>query len=360
MPLHPWYTSSTLPIYCTSVPLHPPIHSPSSIASIAPPHLVRSTRSPSFTHRGVGGGLNFFTATALAGDETVPDTKFLGIPSSLWPRFFCIGVALFCSSGAFILFAYRKFRLHKSMTKAMRGDVAAYEAAWCVVTADVAQAADLSAVEEMLAVLPPSQPIVREKTDMHAGKPAEQLAIMLMQAWAVNGTFQRAVATWKRGRGRGGGESKAGGDRDEDEDLEAVAGNGGMLPKRRQRAIEKVWRSYGGNAMRLGDLVRASLTFDTVGELKACLALILADSTIRVLRVKNRFAGKYDARKLSCGYRDIQLSVALSESCLSPEEVEKGLHEHVCEVQLHLSPIYALKNDEGHKRYVEFRNRRAE
>ena len=37
-----------------------------------------------------------------------------------------------------------------------------------------------------------------------------------------------------------------------------------------------------------------------------------------------------------------------------------GLHEHVCEVQLHLSSIYALKNDEGHKRYVAFRNSRAE
>ena len=218
-------------------------------------------------------------------------------------------------------------------------------------------------IEEMLEQQPPSQHMVRgnnmvRKKLRKRATTAEQVKILLTQAWAVNGTFQRAVATWKRGRGAG--ESKAGGDRDEDEDLEAAAGNGGMLPKRRQRAIEKVWRSYGGNAMRLGDLVRASLTFNTVGELKACLALILADNTVRVLRVKNRFAGKYDARKLSCGYRDIQLSVALSESCLSPEDVEKGLHEHVCEVQLHLSPIYALKNDEGHKRYVEFRNRRAE
>ena len=48
------------------------------------------------------------------------------------------------------------------------------------------------------------------------------------------------------------------------------------------------------------------------------------------------------------------------EEDLGEEHERMGLHEHVCEVQLHLNSIYKLKNDEGHKRYVEFRNRRAE
>ena len=42
------------------------------------------------------------------------------------------------------------------------------------------------------------------------------------------------------------------------------------------------------------------------------------------------------------------------------DEVLVGLHEHVCEIQLHLTPIYELKNDDGHKRYVKYRNQRAE
>ena len=45
--------------------------------------------------------------------------------------------------------------------------------------------------------------------------------------------------------------------------------------------------------------------------------------------------------------------VSVSTSMMYPAE-------HVCEVQLHLDPIYKLKNDDGHKRYVTYRNQRAE
>jgi hypothetical protein len=289
---------------------------------------------------GLCGGLVFFPAAALAEGD------------SIWPKLFITALGLLSWGLSTILFLYQRYRQCTALTSAMRGDVASYALAWSMVTANPTHKHDLRGIEEMLAQQPPSQQMVRGnnkvRKKLRERATAEQVKILLTQAWAVNSKFQRAVASWKRASGGG-------------VDLEAAVARGKvLLPKRRQRAIEKVWRSYGGNATRLRDLVRASLTFDTVGELKACLALILADGNIRVLGVKNRFASKYDAVKLSCGYRDIQLSVTLSKTCFSLEEIERELHEHVCEVQLHLRPIYTLKNDEGHKRYVTFRNCRAE
>ena len=290
---------------------------------------------------GAAGGLVFFPAAALADGDSV------------WPKLFLTAMGLYGSCGSLLLFGLQRYRRRNALTSAMRGDVAAYAVAWAAVTANPTQKQHLRDIEEMLAQRQPSQHMVRENNMVRKklrkrATTAEQVAILLTQAWTVNDKFQGTVASWKRASSSGG-------------DLEAAAAQGKvLLPKRRQRAIEKVWRSYGGNATRLGDLVRASLTFDTVGELKACLALILADGNVRVFRVKNRFASTYDAIKLSCGYRDIQLSVTFSEACFSPEEVAMDLQEHVCEVQLHLLPIYTLKNDEGHKRYVTFRNERVE
>ena len=91
--------------------------------------------------------------------------------------------------------------------------------------------------------------------------------------------------------------------------------------------------------------------------------MILADTRVRVVQIKNRFAGIYDARAESCGYRDVQLKVTLAEGdegAFTQDELDMCLHEHVCEVQLHLKRIYELKNDAGHSRYVEYRNRMAE
>ena len=290
---------------------------------------------------GAAGGVVFFPAAALADGDSV------------WPKLFLTAMGLYGSCGSLLLFGLQRYRRRKALTSAMRGDAAAYAVAWAAVTANPTQKQHLRDIEEMLEQQPPSQHMVRgnnmvRKKLRKRATTAEQVKILLTQAWAVNGKFQGTVASWERASRSGG-------------DLEAAPPPGKvLLPKRRQRAIEKVWRSYGGNATRLRDLVRASLTFDTVGELKVCLALILADGNVRVLGVKNRFASTYDAIKLSCGYRDIQLSVTLSEACFSPEEVAMELHEHVCEVQLHLRPIYTLKNDEGHKRYVTFRNCRVE
>jgi len=52
--------------------------------------------------------------------------------------------------------------------------------------------------------------------------------------------------------------------------------------------------------------------------------------------------------------------VALNVRIVSEEAIELALDTHVCEVQLILKHYAEMKSDEGHKRYVEFRNARAE
>jgi hypothetical protein len=121
------------------------------------------------------------------------------------------------------------------------------------------------------------------------------------------------------------------------------------------RALQKVFRSYRGDWRRLGDLCRTSLVFDAIPQLEACLRAISADTELEVVKAgdaKMRLREGYDAVKLSGGYRDVQLCVRLK----STEARTRGVHEHLCEVQLHFAPIIALKSGGGHKTYVHRRN----
>jgi hypothetical protein len=119
--------------------------------------------------------------------------------------------------------------------------------------------------------------------------------------------------------------------------------------------LQKVFRSYRGDWRRLGDLCRTSLVFDALAQLEACLRAIGADAELQVLHAgdaKMRLREGFDAAALSGGYRDIQLCVRLN----SAEARARGVHEHLCEVQLHFAPIIALKSGGGHKNYVLCRN----
>ena len=121
------------------------------------------------------------------------------------------------------------------------------------------------------------------------------------------------------------------------------------------RALQKVFRSYRGDWRRLGDLCRTSLVFETIPQIEACLRAIGTDAELQVVRagdVKMRLREGFDAAALSGGYRDIQLCVRLD----SAEARARGVHEHLCEVQLHFAPIVALKSGGGHKNYVLCRN----
>ena len=79
------------------------------------------------------------------------------------------------------------------------------------------------------------------------------------------------------------------------------------------------------------------------------------DEEITVLRIKNRMAESYDALQ-SCGYRDVLLNIRLRNDLTQL----LGLDLHVCELQLFLKRFMLHKSEEGHKRYVEFRDKRGE
>jgi hypothetical protein len=251
------------------------------------------------------------------------------------------------------LVAYLRHRQNAAMTNDLKQDIAKYEQVWGDIEKDPIQLGYVRSIEAKLAAAQDTakgKSVARPTFELEQRSTAEQLVILLAQAWGLNDTFQNLANAWKA-KLRGNGHLAAAGAPDEQEQ--------GLLPKRRKRAIEKVWRGYKGDATRLRDLVRCSLVFDSVEHLEAGIDVILTDPTVSILRVKNRFASTYNAED-SCGYRDIQLNAVVTPQSFNDAEIELGLHEHVCEIQLHLKPMYDLKNDAGHKRYVKYRNERAE
>lgn len=115
--------------------------------------------------------------------------------------------------------------------------------------------------------------------------------------------------------------------------------------KKATRTLQKVRRSYKDDASRLCDIVRASLIFNSVAEAAQCLRLIAAQDHFKPCRVKNRLDRSFDS-KLSAGYRDLSLNLRWDGN---------GTW-HICELQLQLRALYALKTDGGHKRYVQWRD----
>mmetsp|Transcript_34638 Transcript_34638/g.50728 ORF Transcript_34638/g.50728 Transcript_34638/m.50728 type:complete len:100 (-) Transcript_34638:283-582(-) len=94
---------------------------------------------------------------------------------------------------------------------------------------------------------------------------------------------------------------------------------------------------------------------NVVRDIASCLQNISNDPHVQILRIKNRLSPDYDAAQLSGGYRDVALNLIL----ITPETQRLGLNGHVCEVQLILKPFYEHRSNEGHARYVAFRNKQA-
>ena len=102
--------------------------------------------------------------------------------------------------------------------------------------------------------------------------------------------------------------------------------------KRRARAIEKLFRSYHGDPGWLIDLVRASITFETLESLLTCFERIRADARIAILQIKNRFDLEFDSAesagyvvKAHAGPPGIQRSSALVLCCDNPSSLRRGL-----------------------------------
>ena len=58
----------------------------------------------------------------------------------------------------------------------------------------------------------------------------------------------------------------------------------------------------------------------------------------------------------TAGYRNVALNLVID----TKETLHLGVSGHVCELQLVLEKFYQIKTDDGHKRYVKYRNKRAE
>ena len=128
--------------------------------------------------------------------------------------------------------------------------------------------------------------------------------------------------------------------------------------KAEERALQKVYRSYGGNWKRLCDLVRTAIVFETPTELAACMNLIARDTDVELIRTssdKVRLDPRLDVTNYG-GYRDIQLSLRLPKA----EAYGRHLGAHIIEVQLHIESIYVLKSEGGHSNYKKARNLRCE
>ena len=114
-------------------------------------------------------------------------------------------------------------------------------------------------------------------------------------------------------------------------------------------------RSYDKDVSKLVDVVRQSIAFKDGWSLLHCLRLILADSEAKVVRIKNRMDPRFDSACLG-GYRNVNLNLQISTA----ESRDVCVDEHVCELQLELVPFAEIKSNQGHKRYIEYRNLRSE
>ena len=136
--------------------------------------------------------------------------------------------------------------------------------------------------------------------------------------------------------------------------LQRMTTGEGILLKSVDRIIEKLTRSLGCDVAVILDLVRQCIVFDTVTDILSAIQFMCNDPEIQVQRIKNRLSASYDASIF--GYRDI-----LVNCCITSRAAHQlRLSGHVCELQLILRQFMDHKTLEGHKRYVEFRNKRCE
>ncbi len=122
-------------------------------------------------------------------------------------------------------------------------------------------------------------------------------------------------------------------------DIAGKTGGKPIIPEKlkgRERAMEKVTVEYKGDASRLTDLARSSVEYKKLEDVYKGLEML--KSKYEIVNIKDRFS-----KPTSAGYRDILLTVRMSNG-------------HVCEVQLHLEQILAVKGGEGHHLYEIIRS----
>ena len=121
--------------------------------------------------------------------------------------------------------------------------------------------------------------------------------------------------------------------------------------KTQRRALQKVERSYKGDASRVLDFVRASVVVDTMAEVKRVLELVLSQAMVH--KIKNRYETCFDGGATG-GYRDLNLQISFKEL---QGTVFEGF---VFELQIILAAILKVKSNDGHRRYIHCRNLRGD
>jgi hypothetical protein len=253
------------------------------------------------------------------------------------------GILFFCS---YVYLWQRRVRLKQMANAIVDDDRKKYDATWANevlgVQAHIETFQKLTSVLEKCTDVSKKNKIVASSVEAvkeasfagNTTRPRQTIAdlvVLFAHAKSVNPHFQKCVKSWAQGIS--GAHAK-------------------NIPiKRRKRAIQKLFRSYAGNASRLIDLVRSSITFDTPDGLVQCLERVSTDPHVAILEYKNRFDPSFDSQ-LSAGYRNVALSLLLVDDT----SMQIGADTHIIELQMSLSCIEKIKNDDGHRRYVKWRD----
>ena len=86
------------------------------------------------------------------------------------------------------------------------------------------------------------------------------------------------------------------------------------------------------------DICRQSIYFETVADICCCLTAMSKDPEIELARIKNRFDPALKSAE-SAGYRNIAVNLRVD----TPETRALGIESHVCEVQLLIICMAAIK-----------------
>eukprot|EP00746_Dinoflagellata_sp_MGD_P038414 gnl/MRDRNA2_/MRDRNA2_192415_c0_seq1.p1 gnl/MRDRNA2_/MRDRNA2_192415_c0~~gnl/MRDRNA2_/MRDRNA2_192415_c0_seq1.p1 ORF type:complete len:302 (+),score=23.33 gnl/MRDRNA2_/MRDRNA2_192415_c0_seq1:38-907(+) len=229
----------------------------------------------------------------------------------------------------FFTASYLHWRRHRTLLSAVglvADDMRKYDEIWSKTCSG--QAESLKSLET--AALKMSKQI----TPGEDSQPSQDLETLFDQATRLTPFLHAKVQSWS----------------------EETGGKAYLAPtKKADRCVQKIMRSYQGNPQRLCDLCRASVTFPNIQSVREALECIAADSDVRIVRLKNRFAYGYCAER-SAGYRDLCLLLKVQ----TKETRQQNIDRHCCELQLQAEDFFTAKTDGGHQRYVKWRNLRCE
>jgi hypothetical protein len=232
-------------------------------------------------------------------------------------------------------FYYRFTQAQKKGRKGMKDAKDAYSAVWASLPNDGIGDFDRMVKQVKKTWKPQVQAVFPEKDDgftMHLARrlhiyPASEFVELYRQAHKAQPALLKKASEWA---GQHGGTHVPGKVKDP------------------VRALQKTFRSYGGDSRKLCDLARTTITFKSFKEMTSCLEHInsdvqqLGDALFQKTskKMQNRFDEDYEP---SDGYRDMQLRV--------------GIGGHVCEIQMHIRAMHDKYKHEGwHQKYKNFRD----